>query len=104
MIRYLFDWRALCAITGRGSAPRRRWLRDTDVLPPVRLEERIVERDFSAFYQRQSTKILELSKGCSDPALKDQLVEMAADWLKSIPLQDNSAAPAVAAAQEATDV
>jgi hypothetical protein len=58
-----------------------------------------VERDFSAFCQRQSTKILELSKECRDPALKDQLAMIAADWLKSP--QGNSAAPAAAPPQEA---
>jgi hypothetical protein len=52
-----------------------------------------VERDFSAFYQRQSTKILNLSKGCRDPGLKNQLVEIAATWLKSP--QGDSAALAV---------
>jgi hypothetical protein len=65
------------------------------------LKERIVEPDISAFYQRQSTKILELSKECRDPALKNQLVQIAADWLKSP--QGNSAAPAIAHPKEANE-
>jgi hypothetical protein len=61
-----------------------------------------MERDFSAFYQRQSAKILKLSKECADPVLKDQLFQLAADWLKSP--QGNFAAPALVPALEATDV
>jgi hypothetical protein len=82
------------AVTAGNDAIGRRWLRDATALPPVRLEERrIVERDFPAFCQRQSARIMELAKECRDPALKDQLVKIAADLLKPASGQVNGATP-----------
>ena len=41
-----------------------------------------MQGDFPAFCHRQSTKITVLAEGCTDPVLKDELLEMAAYWQK----------------------
>jgi len=45
-----------------------------------------MEHDYPAFCERQAARLLELAKDCRDPARKDQLVQMAADWLKKTPV------------------
>jgi len=41
-----------------------------------------MQGDFSAFCQRQSTKMIEYAEDCIDPVLKDELLRMSAYWLK----------------------
>lgn len=42
-----------------------------------------MQRDFLAFCHRQSTKLVEYADDCTDPVLKDELLKMAAYWLKA---------------------
>ena len=55
-----------------------------------------MERNFLAFCQRQSTKMIEYAVNCTDPALKDEFLKMSAYWLKASKVKnksDEAAAP-----------
>lgn len=41
-----------------------------------------MERDFPAFCHRQSAKMLEFAKDCTDQALEDEFLQMSVTWLK----------------------
>ncbi len=50
-----------------------------------------MQGDFAAFCHRQSTKMVEYAGNCTDPALKDQFLQMSAYWLKIVSAPSGSA-------------